>query len=125
MKKSLTIKNILLYLMGAFYILAGINHFRNPDPYLSIMPAYIPYHLEMVQLSGIIEIILGILILIKTTRRWAAWGIILLLIAVFPANIQMAVDYYQQSNPYLWLALVRLPLQLLLILWAYIYTYNK
>lgn len=116
------LKLILMYVMAFFYVLAGINHFRNPEVYMSIMPNYLPYHYALVIISGIFELALGVLLLFKQTRQWAAWGIILLLIAVFPANIQMAIDFYQIDHPYLWLALVRLPLQLVLIWWAYIYT---
>lgn len=114
-------KLILLFLMAALYILAGLNHFRAPKMYLKIMPQYIPWHLPIVYISGIVEIILGILLLIPETRTWAAWGIILLLILIFPANIQMAVDFYVRKSPYLWLAIFRLPLQILLVWWAWWY----
>lgn len=117
-------KLILLFIMATLYILAGINHFRNPKMYLRIMPDYIPWHLPVVYISGIIEIFLGILLMFPATRIWGAWGIIVLLILVFPANIQMAIDFYARKNPYLWIALLRLPLQIVLIWWAWWYTKN-
>ena len=109
-----------LYLMGGFYVLAGINHFVNPKFYLKIMPPYLPYHHFLVGASGLAEIILGVLLFIPATRSWAAWGIILLLIAVFPANLYMAYgSQFQEISP--WIRWGRLPIQFLLIWWAYQY----
>jgi uncharacterized membrane protein len=111
-----------LYLMALLYVGIGITHFVRPGPFMKIMPPYIPYHLAMVFISGAFEIGLGLLLLPPATRPYAAWGIIALLIAVYPANIQMAVDYYRQGHPQLWVALARLPLQIPLIWWAWKYT---
>jgi uncharacterized membrane protein len=115
-------RTILLYLMSALYIVSGICHFVFPAVYERIMPTYIGWHHEAVLVSGMVEVLLGVLLLFPFSRRWAAWGIIILLIAVFPANIQMAVNYYHQQHPLLWLTLLRLPIQPLLIWWAYVYT---
>ena len=112
----------LLYLMALLYITAGIVHFVKPGTYLRIMPPYIPWPLAMVYLSGACEIVFGLLLWPESTRPTAAWLIIALLIAVFPANIQMAINFYKKDNTYLWLAIARLPLQGLLIWWAWIYT---
>ena len=114
-----------LFLMAAFYVAAGINHLWQPKMYLSIMPPYIPYQEMMVGISGVIEIVLGMLLLYPSTRSLAAWGIIILLIAVFPANIQMAINWQESNHPNVWIAIVRLPLQLLLIWWAYQYINRK
>jgi len=108
--------------MAAFYAGAGINHLMHPSFYEKIMPHQLPSPGLLVTVSGFFEIALGLLLLPVTTRRLAAWGIILLLIAVFPANIQMMIDYGKAGNPHLWIAIVRLPIQLLLIYWAYVYT---
>jgi uncharacterized membrane protein len=116
------LRNFFLYLMAALYVLAGLNHFRSPRTYIRIMPHYLPWHLQLVYISGVCEVIFGLMLLHPVTRVYGAWLIILLLIAVFPANIQMAVDFYHKKNPYLWLALLRLPMQLLLIWWAWLYT---
>ncbi len=113
---------LFCYLMSLVYIVAGINHFINPAMYRSIMPPWLPWHRELVLISGVLEVVLGVLLLFPGTRVPAAWGIILLLIAVFPANIQMALQWWRESHPYLWAALLRLPLQGLLIWWAYTYT---
>lgn len=116
------LKRFFLYLMPVLYILAGVNHFLNPSTYMKIMPPWLPVHLFLVFLSGICEVGLGILLCFPATRKFAAWGLIFLLVAVFPANIQMMLNYRAQHHPQLWLAVLRLPLQGLLILWAYQYT---
>ena len=111
----------LYYLQALIFIAAGIYHFVNPKPFLAIMPPYIPAHSQMVALSGIAEIVLGAGLLFPATRSLAAWGLILLLIAVFPANVFMATsDKFASMSP--WLRWGRLPLQGLLIWWVYQYT---
>ncbi len=103
-----------VYLMGIVYIVAGVLHFVSPKFYLKIMPPYLPAHQFLVALSGGIEILLGTLLFVPSLRTWAAWGIILLLIAVFPANLYMAyADKFQAVSP--WIRWGRLPLQLVLI----------
>lgn len=115
-------KTIFLYLMAVFYVNAGISHFTIPKLYLDIMPPWLPWHLEIVYFSGVCEILLGILLLPRRTRRVAAWLIIALLIAVYPANIQMFINYLNEDNPQLWIAIVRLPIQIFLVWWAWVYT---
>lgn len=112
----------MLYVMAMLYVAAGINHFRNPAMYLKIIPHFLPLHNAINIVSGAAEIILGLLLFSKGTRSMAAWGVVALLIAVFPANVQMAVDYTAQHHPQTWLAYARLPLQPLLIWWAVSYT---
>ena len=119
------VKSIFLYIMAFGYILAGVLHFTNPGFYLNIMPPYLPWHLKLVYLSGICEMIAGVLLLLSKTRRFGAWLLIALLIAIYPANIQMAIDYGHTANPDLWIALVRLPIQFILIWLAWIYTKRK
>ncbi|HEX2608924.1 MAG TPA: DoxX family protein [Flavisolibacter sp.] len=115
-------KNFLAVVMGLLYVAAGANHFLHPGFYLKIMPSWLGYQEQLVALSGIAEILLGILLVPHKTRRYAAWGLIGLLIAVFPANIQMLINYEAVHHPQTWLAIVRLPLQGLLVWWAYINT---
>ena len=116
-------KRFLLYLMAVLYIAAGVNHFWHTAMYQSIMPPYLPWPLQLVYISGVFEILFGLLLLPKPTRRLAAAGIIFLLVAVFPANVQMAVNYAREHNPHLWVAILRLPLQGVLVWWAWGY-YN-
>ena|SRR5690554_789219 len=112
---------ISLYIMAAIYIIAGIMHFITPKTYMKIMPPYIPAHKSMVLISGVFEIVLGVGLLFDQTRFYAALGIILLLIFVFPANIYMAQRMKQKQSKNRWIAYLRLPLQLVLIYWAYLY----
>jgi uncharacterized membrane protein len=112
-------KRVSLYLMSLLYIVAGVNHFINPTIYQKIMPPYIPWHLQLVYISGVCEIAFAVLLLFNKTRRAGAWCIIALLVAIYPANIQMTVNYYQTHNPNYWLSILRLPLQAVLIYWAY------
>lgn len=115
-------KKISLYLMILFYAGAGINHFVHPSFYLQIMPPWLPWHNELVFVSGVAEVICALLLLFPETRRIGAWAVIALLIAVFPANIQMLLNYKAAHNPQVWIAVLRLPIQLLLIWWAYGFT---
>jgi len=116
------VKFVLKLLLGVFFIAAGVNHFLRTGFYLRMMPPYVPFHLAMVQISGAAEILLGLLILIPRRSAIAGWGLIALLIAVFPANVQMALHpetFPEFSARALWL---RLPLQAVMSAWAYWYT---
>ncbi len=116
------VRIIMKWILGIAFALAGSNHFINPDFYQNIMPPYLPWHLFLVYLSGILEIGLGILLLIPKSQRVAAWGLILLLLGVFPANIHMALntELYPELSP---LALfLRLPIQFVIIAWAFWFT---
>ena len=84
-----TIKTISQWLLSVLMVFAGVMHLISPNFFLKIMPPYFPLHLELVYLSGVFEIGLGIFLLIPRFSRFAAWGIIALLIAVFPANIYL------------------------------------
>lgn len=116
------LKTILLYIMALAYILAGINHFWHPALYLKIIPHVLPMHNAVNIISGIAEIVIGILLFPKATRNFAAWSLVVLLIVIFPANIQMAVDYTRENHPQKWISYLRLPLQIPLIWWALVYT---
>jgi len=107
------------FVLAFFLILAGILHFVKPYFFMKIMPEYIPFHLKMVYISGLVEILCGILLLFPETQKFGAYLCILLFIAVFPANIEMARKFYLAHNKYFWLTVVRLPLQIVLIWCAY------
>lgn len=111
-----------LYLMALLYIVAGFNHFRNPRLYLKIIPPFFRNPKLLNALSGFAEIALGILLCFVPTMPYAAWGIIALLVAVFPANVYMVTNEKAGFGLPRWLLLLRLPLQILLIMWAYMYT---
>ena len=112
------LKKISRWLSVVFFVAAGANHFIFPKFYLSIMPPYLPWPLELVYVSGAAEIAGGIGVLVPATRRLAGWGLIALLIAVFPANIHVALHGMGGSFPH-WLLWARLPLQIVFIAWAY------
>ena len=120
-------KRPLLYLMGPGYVIAGVLHFVAPELYVQIIPPFLPAPLALVYLSGVAEIVVGVGVLVPRTRRYAAWATIAMLIAIFPANVYMAtsmvvVDGIGGSNPSPLIRWGRLPLQGVLILWAYWYT---
>lgn len=116
---------VFKYLLGILLVFGGIAHFTKTEFYLKAMPSYLPFHEFIVYASGILEIILGLLLVISRTSRKAAIGIVLLLIAVFPANIHMYFNYNDFPEMSETTLLVRLPIQLILIYWAYIYTKRK
>jgi uncharacterized membrane protein len=109
------------YLLALFLVVAGTLHFMLPDVYSKIVPPYMPWPLELVYLSGAIEFLFGLFLLLPRCSRWAAWGIIALLIAVFPANLYLYQHQEIRPGPPL-LHLLRLPLQAVFILWAFWHT---
>lgn len=123
------LKRPLLYVMGVGYVLAGVMHFVAPTLYVQIVPPPLPRPRALVYLSGIAEIGLGLGVLFRRTRRLAAWGIVALLIAIVPANVYMAThDVVIEGAPE-WIRdpsdaarWSRLPLQAVLIVWAWWYT---
>ena len=120
-------KRVLRWLLGAFMTLAGLNHFLSPGVYVGMMPAVLPAPLALVYVSGVAEMAGGIGLLFERTRRLAAWGLIALFVAVFPANLNMALNHLPlgaHSVP-VWALWARLPLQLVLIAWAYLFTRER
>jgi uncharacterized membrane protein len=114
------LRKIALGLTTLFFVTAGSLHFLRPDPYVKIVPPFIPWPLVMVYISGVAEIAGGVGILLPVVRRAAGWGLVALLIAVFPANVYMALDHVQATaNPLpVWILWARLPLQFVLIWWT-------
>jgi uncharacterized membrane protein len=118
------VKTIAKWMFGLFFVVSGVGHFVNEAFYLRIMPDYIPLdlHRPAVVVSGLFEILLGVMLLVPRTTRLAAWGIIALLIAVFPANIYA----FEHSEEIFGISksahFIRLPLQGVLIAWAWWYT---
>ena len=113
------LRNLNLLGLSVFFIYFGVDHFINPDFYLSIMPPSFPMHLEAVYISGLFEILGGIGVLLSKTRKLAGWGLFALLIAVYPANIYMALT--PEAFPEIPLSALyfRLILQFLFFYWAY------
>ncbi len=110
------------YLFGILFILAGFNHFRVPRMYQKIIPPSFGNAKLLNNISGFFEVILGAALLFPITEKYAAWGLVLLLIAVFPANLYMYNNDKAGLGLSKTLRFLRLPLQLLLIIWALLYT---
>lgn len=112
---------ILRIALALFFAVGGLNHFVSPASYLAIIPPVLPWPLALVYLSGAAEIAGGLGVLWPNTRKIAALGLIVLLIAVFPANIYAALHGMQIGGRAIppWLLWARLPLQALLIAWVY------
>jgi uncharacterized membrane protein len=114
--------------LAIVFIAAGALHFLIPRTYTAIMPPYLPTHLALVYISGAFEMLGGIGLLAPAdfnglhARRFAAWGLVALLIAVMPANVQMVIDHAKFASIPPWALWLRLPLQLPLIWWAWLYT---
>ena len=105
-------------------ILAGVMHFVSPGPFIRIVPRWLPAAAALVAISGACEILGGLGLLLPATRRWAAWGLVALFVAVFPANVNMAVNRIPLGPTALpdWALWLRLPLQAVLVAWAWSFT---
>ena len=116
-------KRISLIIMIVFYIIAGLNHFRNPAAYYRIIPDYLPNPYLINILSGVVEIVLAIMLIFSSTRKFAVYSVIIMLIAFIPAHIEMIQKGWCMSADYclpVWVTWVRLfPFQFLLIWWAW------
>ena len=114
-------KLILIIISSIFYTIVGVKHFIEPDYFLSIIPPYLPFHIELVYISGFFEILFGLMILFPKYRYYGSIGLILLLIAIFPANIYLAQNKEAQEaiGASQQIAIWRLPIQGILIWIAY------
>lgn len=111
-------------MLALIFIVGGALHFVLPQVYLRIMPPYLPYPLALLDVSGAAEILGGLGLMAPRTRRWAAWGLVALLIAVWPANLYMAMAHvaFPGVAGQSWAQWLRVPLQIPLIWWAWCYT---
>ena len=112
-------RKIVLFGLATFFINTGVNHFVNPDFYLSIMPPAFPMHLEAVYVSGFFEVLGGVCVLIPRLRKIAGWGLVALLVAVYPANIYMAINPDAFPDFPVALLYVRLAFQFVFFYWAF------
>ena len=110
-----------LSLLSVIFIIAGVFHLIKPKAFMRIMPLYIPYHKELVYLSGVTEIIAGIGVLFLETRFFAIWGIIIMLILFFPVHIHMLINKKASLKLPKFILIFRLLLQFGIIYWAYSY----
>jgi len=112
-------KQISLLLLAAAFTYVGVHHFVAPAFYVSIMPDYMPWHLELVYISGVFEVMGGLGLLWGRTRRIACWGLLALLVAVYPANINMLMNPEKFPDIPYWALWVRMPLQFLAAAWIW------
>ena len=112
-------KKLVLFGLAAFFINAGVGHFVNQDFYLSIMPPAFPLHPAAVYISGFFEVLGGVCVLIPRLRKIAGWGLVALLVAVYPANIYMAITPEAFPDIHVALLYVRLAFQFLFFYWAF------
>lgn len=106
------------YLLAALLAAAGVTHLLRPEPYVSIVPRLLPAPRALVYLSGLAELGCAAGLCFRRTRAPAAWATAALFVAVFPANVQMALDAGGRSPAYLAAVWGRVPLQVPLVLWA-------
>ena len=121
-KNSINLKFITIVLMSLLYINTRIRHFTNADWFVQIMPPYLPFHYELVYLSGFFEVLFGLMLIYYKTRYLAAYGLIFLLIAVYPANIYLAFNEVPQQAigiSSFMASWVRLPIQFIFLALAY------
>lgn len=113
--------SVSLYIIAAIFVVGGVMHFVRPALYLSIVPPWLPAPMALVLISGAFELLGGVGVLVPATRVAAAWGLLALLVAVFPANVQMLLDARRHPVSPLWEAALwaRLPLQPLLMWWIW------
>ncbi len=119
MARDTKIRKGLRWLLGVALVLQGINHFISDEFMVRMIPEYLPAPRLLVHLSGAAEVLLGALVLVPRTQRLAGWGIVALLLAVFPANLQMALhpeQWPEIPEAALW---ARLPLQLVFFYWVW------
>ena len=119
MKRAL--RTIGLVVQSLFYVAAGVNHFWHSRTYVAIMPPHYSHPLGLVQVSGAAEILGGIGLLAPATRRFCAWGIIAMLVVYFDVHLSMALHPERFAPLPAWVLYARLPLQFVLIAWAYAY----
>jgi len=112
-------KKVVLLGLAIFFINVGVDHFINPDFYLSIMPPALPLHLEAVYISGFFEVLGGVGVLVPRLRKIAGWGLVALLVAVYPANIYMALTPQAFPDTPLGALYFRLVLQFVFFYWAF------
>ena len=117
-------KTVLRWVLTVLMVGAGLGHFLVPHAYAATIPAALPAHLALVYASGVAEIAGGLGLVLPSTRRLAAWGLVALLVAVFPANVSMALHHLPLGTHAVpaWTLWARLPLQAVLVAWAWWYT---
>ncbi len=118
------LKLVLQWVLAAFMVFAGIAHFAVPKGFVKMVPKWLPAPAALVAVSGVFEVLGGVGLMLPATQRFAAWGLVALFVAVFPANANMALHKVQVTKKPLpaWVLWARLPLQPVFMAWAWWYT---
>ena len=121
------IKVLSVYTMGVFYLIVGVQHFTNPSFFIEIVPPFLVFHEAIVYISGFFEIVIGVLLILRKTRKIGSYLIIFLLVAVFPANLYLYLSEIPREALQITKsqALIRLPFQIPLIIIAYWHSGNS
>jgi uncharacterized membrane protein len=114
------LQQISLYVMSAIYIIAGVNHFKNPKFYTGIMPSFLPAHQMLNVVSGVAEVILGAGLLFAASRQVSAYLIMAMLIAFFLIHIPHLFHPPKMAQGKYWVIVLRIPIQFVLIYWAWV-----
>lgn len=120
-------KTVFRWILALVFTFAGVMHLRAPEAYLKVMPGYLPFPLALIYISGVAEIAGGLGVLPRATRKLAGWGLIALLVAVFPANIAMAQSGTEGVGIDVprWVWIARLPFQAVFIAWVWFAAIQK
>lgn len=113
-------KTGMRWLLALMMVSAGILHLLRPEKFVAIVPDWLPAHRTLVAVSGVFEVMGGAGLLVRRVQKAAAWGLVALFVAVFPANVNMAVHKIFTENP--WILWGRLPFQVVLVAWAWWFT---
>jgi len=121
------VKKALRWALTLFMLAAGTAHLLLPEMHRDMVPPALPAPLALVYLSGVAQIVGGLGLIPVGTRHWAAWGLVVLLVLLFPANVHMAIHHLPLGNHQLpsWVLWARLPLQAVFIAWAWWYTHPE
>ncbi len=116
------VRRILRWGLALFFVAAGVNHFVSPEPYLAMVPDWLPWVEGLVFWSGVAEVAGGLGVLVPRLRAAAGWGLIALLVAVFPANVDAALNGMELFGGPVptWILWVRLPVQALFAAWVWV-----
>jgi uncharacterized membrane protein len=107
------------WVLALGFVVQGVNHFIADEFLIRMMPPWLPWPAALVYVSGVAEIVLGVAVVPAVTRRWAGWGLLALLVAVFPANVEMALHPEAWPNVPGWALWGRLPLQPVFMWWVW------
>ena len=109
------------YLLALVFVAAGVSHFKWPKVYRAIMPSYFPAHDTLIILSGMLEMVVGFMLISGGTSSIGAWGMLVLLVLFIPIHVHMLLEEKASLKLPKWVLILRIPLQFGLMYWAWQY----